>query len=178
MNTPAEARNVYLVGMPGAGKTTIGRQLARRLGRTFRDLDHEIEASTGVGIPIIFEFEGESGFRKRESEMLALLASASGQVVATGGGAVLRPENREAMKRSGVVVYLSAEPAVLYERTRLDQNRPLLRVENPMQTLVNLHEQRDPLYREVADLVISAPGGHPGRLVRRLEKELGERCAS
>lgn len=175
--TAAAPRNIYLVGMPGAGKTTVGRQLARRLGRTFLDLDHEIEASTGVRIPVIFEFEGEAGFRKREAEMLATIATRRAQVVATGGGAVLRAENRTVMKQSGMVVYLAAEPTVLLERTRLDQNRPLLRVTNPLETLISLHAQRDPLYREIADLIISTPGGHPGRLVKRLEKELGERCA-
>lgn len=164
--------------MPGAGKTTIGRQLARRLGREFRDLDHEIESSTGVRIPVIFEFEGESGFRRRETEMLASLAAKSGQVVATGGGAVLSQENRFIMKQSGIVVYLCANPDTLFERTRLDQNRPLLQVSNPRETLVALHEQRDPLYRGIADLTIPTPGGHPGRIVKRLERELEERCAN
>jgi shikimate kinase len=118
--------------MPGAGKTTVGRQLARRLHRSFIDADHEIEARTGVRIPLIFDIEGEQGFRDREAKVIAELAAESNLVVATGGGAVLRPENRAAIKQGGTVIYLHAAPRLLFERTRLDPNRPLLQVADPM----------------------------------------------
>ena len=164
--------------MPGAGKTTIGRQLARRLQRTFVDADHEIEARTGVRIPLIFDIEGEQGFRDREAKVIADLASATNLIVATGGGAVLRPENRAALNKSGTVVYLQAAPRLLFERTRLDPNRPLLQVENPMQKIEELFAQRDPLYREVADIVVSSLGGSISHLVKQLERELQKRCAA
>lgn len=170
--------NIYLVGMPGAGKTTIGRQLARRLQRTFIDADHEIEARTGVRIPLIFDIEGEQGFRDREARVIADLAGDSNLVVATGGGAVLRAENRVALKHSGTVVYLQAAPRLLFERTRLDPNRPLLQVANPMQKIEELYAQRDPLYREVADIVINSLGGSISHLVKQLERELQKLCAA
>lgn len=170
--------NIYLVGMPGAGKTTIGRQLARRLERTFVDADHEIEARTGVRIPLIFDIEGEQGFRDREAKVIADLAGDSNLIVATGGGAVLRPENRAALKQSGTVVYLQAAPRLLFERTRLDPNRPLLQVANPMQKIEELFAQRDPLYREVADIVVNSLGGSISHLVKQLERELQKLCAA
>ncbi|MBI5792371.1 MAG: shikimate kinase [Rhodocyclales bacterium] len=164
--------------MPGAGKTTIGRQLARRLERTFVDADHEIEARTGVRIPLIFDIEGEQGFRDREAKVIADLAGDSNLIVATGGGAVLRPENRAALKQSGTVVYLQAAPRLLFERTRLDPNRPLLQVANPMQKIEELFAQRDPLYREVADIVVNSLGGSISHLVKQLERELQKLCAA
>ncbi|MDP1610498.1 MAG: shikimate kinase [Sulfuritalea sp.] len=170
--------NIYLVGMPGAGKTTVGRQLARRLQRRFMDADHEIEARTGVRIPLIFDIEGEQGFRDRESKVIAELAKESNLVVATGGGAVLRPENRMALKQGGVVIYLHATPTLLFERTRLDPNRPLLQVADPMAKIEELFAQRDPIYREVADLVINSLGGSINHLVKQVERELLQRCAA
>jgi shikimate kinase len=170
--------NIYLVGMPGAGKTTVGRQLARRLQRRFMDADHEIEARTGVRIPLIFDIEGEQGFRDRESKVIAELAKESNLVVATGGGAVLRHENRMALKQGGVVIYLHATPTLLFERTRLDPNRPLLQVADPMKKIEELFAQRDPLYREVADLVINSLGGSINHLVKHVERELQQRCAA
>ena len=170
--------NIYLVGMPGAGKTTVGRQLARRLERTFVDADHEIEARTGVRIPLIFDIEGEQGFRDREAKVIADLAGESNLIVATGGGAVLRPENRAALKNGGTVVYLQAAPRLLFERTRLDPNRPLLQVANPMQRIEELFAQRDPLYREVADIVVNSLGGSISHLVKQLERELQKLCAA
>lgn len=154
--------------MPGAGKTSVGRQLARRLQRTFVDADHEIEARTGVGIPVIFDIEGEQGFRGRESKVIAELADESGLVVATGGGAVLRSENRAALKRGGMVIYLHATPRLLFERTRLDSNRPLLQVADPLRKIEELFAQRDPLYREVADVVINSLGGSISHLVKQI----------
>lgn len=170
--------NIYLVGMPGSGKTTIGRQLARRMQRSFVDADHEIEARTGVRIPLIFDIEGEQGFRDRESKVLAELGSRSNQVVATGGGAILRPENRAALKQGGLVVYLHATPHLLFERTRLDQNRPLLQVADPMKKIEELFTQRDPLYREVADIVVNSLGGSISHLVKQIERELHKQCAA
>jgi len=170
--------NIYLVGMPGAGKTTVGRQLARRLQRAFIDADHEIEARTGVRIPLIFDIEGELGFRDRESKVIAELANETNLIVATGGGAVLRPENRAALKRGGTVVYLHATPRLLFERTRLDPNRPLLQVADPMQKIEELFAQRDPLYREVADIIINSLGGSISQLVKQVERELHKQCAA
>lgn len=164
--------------MPGAGKTTVGRQLARRMQRCFVDADHEIEARTGVRIPVIFDIEGEQGFRDRESRVICELAEQSDQVIATGGGAVLRPENRAALRRGGTVIYLNAAPHLLYERTRLDPNRPLLQVEDPRQKLVDLFNQRDPLYREVADIVVNSLGGSIAQLVKQVEKQLQKQCAA
>jgi shikimate kinase len=169
-------QNICLVGMMGAGKTTVGRQLAKRLGRRFVDADHEIEARTGVRIPTIFEIEGEAGFRRREAEAIDALTREHGLVLATGGGAVLDPSNRRRLKESGLVVYLRVLPLLLYERTRHDRNRPLLQVADPLAKLEELFAQRDPLYREVADVVIDTSSGGVGSLVRRVEQELRKRC--
>ena len=146
--------NLYLVGLMGAGKTTVGRLLAKHYGCTFYDSDHEIEARTGVKIPVIFEIEGEAGFRKREEAAIAELTGLTGIVLATGGGAVLSATNRDNLKKNGVVIYLRGMPEHLYERTRHDRNRPLLQTENPLAKLRELFRQRDPLYREVADIVV------------------------
>lgn len=164
--------------MPGAGKTTVGRQLARRLSRSFIDADHEIEARTGVRIPLIFDIEGEAGFREREAKVIAELATRTDLVVATGGGAVLRGENRAALRQGGTVIYLQASPDLLYERTRLDPNRPLLQVDDPRKKLEDLFAQRDPLYREVADIVVNSLGGSIGQLVRQVERQLQKQCAA
>ena len=171
-------RNLYLVGLMGAGKTTVGRQLAKRLGRRFVDSDHEIEERTGVRIPVIFEIEGEAGFRKREAQVIADLAAESGLVVATGGGAVLNPENRVNFKQSGLVVYLCVPPQQLYERTRHDHNRPLLQVADPLARLQELYALRDPLYREVADLVVEGGAGGSHLMVKQIEREVRSRCAA
>ena len=146
--------NLYLVGLMGAGKTTVGRLLAKHYGCAFYDSDHEIEARTGVRIPLIFEIEGEAGFRKREEAAITELTALQGIVLATGGGAVLSPLNRENLRKNGVVIYLRGTPDHLYERTRHDRNRPLLQTGNPLAKLRELYTQRDPLYREVADIVV------------------------
>lgn len=166
-----------LVGLMGAGKTTIGRHLAKRCNRQFVDLDHEIEARTGVKIPLIFEIEGEGGFRDRESRVLDEISHRTDLVIATGGGVVERPENREILKRTGTIVYLHVLPQLLYERTRHDTNRPLLQVADPLKRIEELFIRRDPLYREVADHVINGRGGSVMHLVKQLEQELAQ-CAA
>lgn len=168
--------NIYFVGMMGAGKTTIGRQLARHLKKRFVDCDHEVEARTGVRIPVIFEIEGEAGFRRREAQVLNELTCERDLVLATGGGVVLSAENRERLKATGFVVYLCVPPAESYARTRRDRNRPLLQVADPHARLAALHAQRDPLYREIADIVIDSSGRTPAGVVRLLEQELLRRC--
>lgn len=150
--------NIYLIGLMGAGKTTVGRQLAKRLGRPFYDSDHEIVERTGVPIPTIFEIEGEEGFRRREVQIIHELTEAQGLVMATGGGAVLKPENRARLRDTGWVVYLNVQPVLLYERTRQDRNRPLLQVADPLKRLEELYALRDPLYRETAHLIVD--GGY------------------
>ncbi|MES2015174.1 MAG: bifunctional shikimate kinase/3-dehydroquinate synthase AroKB [Pseudomonadota bacterium] len=146
--------NVFLVGLMGAGKTTIGRILARKLGKRFIDSDHEIEARTGASIPWIFEIEGEASFRRREAEVIRDLTAQSGIVLATGGGAVLDPANRAYLQQRGRVIYLRANVSSIMLRTSHDKNRPLLQTADPRRKLEELTAQREPLYREIADLVI------------------------
>jgi shikimate kinase len=167
--------NVFLVGLMGAGKTSVGRALARRLHKTFYDTDHEIERSTGVKIPLIFEIEGEAGFRTRETKALAELVRRQDIVLATGGGVVLSEQNRKLLAGHGTVVYLRAAPRDLWLRTRHDRNRPLLQTADPLSKLHGLFEERDPLYREVADLVIDTGNQTVASLVHRLESRLARR---
>lgn len=146
--------SVFFIGLMGAGKTTVGRVVARRLGRPFVDSDHEIEARTGARIPMIFEHEGEDGFRQRESAVIDELTQRPGLVLATGGGTVMRPQNREWLHTRGIVIYLRATPHDLWLRTRRDKNRPLLQTGDPRGKLESLYALRDPLYRECAHFVI------------------------
>jgi len=159
----------------GAGKTTIGRSLAKRLSLSFVDTDKEIEARTGVSIPTIFEIEGEDGFRKREAQIIAEMSARSGLVVATGGGGVLRAENRANMRASGFVVYLNVPPQTLWERTRNDRNRPLLQVADPLLKLNQLFAIRDPLYREVANLIVDGSRTNAQGVLQFVLKEISER---
>ena len=152
----------------GAGKTTVGKLLAKKLGRQFIDSDHEIEARCGVSIPVIFEMEGESGFRKRESQVIDELTQQTDLVLATGGGAVLAPENRQHLHERGFVIYLRANPHELWMRTRNDKGRPLLNNQDPKGTLEKLYEVRDPLYRETAHLVIDTGKPSVAQLVNTL----------
>jgi shikimate kinase len=167
--------NIYLVGMMGAGKSTVGRMLARRLKLRFVDSDHEIEARCGVRIPVIFEIEGEAGFRAREAQALAEIVALPGIVLATGGGVVLLPENRRRLAAHGTVVYLRATPEHLYERVRQDRNRPLLATGDPLTRLRELYRARDPLYREVADLIVDTGRQSVQVLARGLLEQLGAR---
>ena len=146
--------NLILVGMMGSGKTTMGRTLARHLDKTFVDSDEELTKRTGVTIPHIFDVEGEAGFRQRETTALRELVAGENLVLATGGGAVLSDENRELMQQNGIVIYLKASVHDLWQRTRYDRNRPLLQTGDPHAKLKELLLERDPLYQQVADIVI------------------------
>ena len=167
--------NIFLVGLMGAGKTSVGRALAKYLGKAFFDTDQEIERATGVKIPIIFDIEGEAGFRVRESKVLAELTQRQNIVLATGGGIVLSDENRRLLAQRGTVVYLRATADDLRKRTRNDKSRPLLRVADPLLRLQELHDQRDPLYREVANIVIDTGSQGINALMRRLVEQLATR---
>jgi len=160
----------------GAGKTTVGRQLAKRLGKAFCDADREIESRTGVRVAVIFDIEGEAGFRKREAEAIEQLTARDDVVLATGGGAVLDPRNREVLKTRGFVIYLHAQPLVLCQRTRIDKSRPLLQGGDPRDRLEKLYAERDPLYREVADLVIDTGRQSVGSLLALVLAKFGEAC--
>jgi len=164
--------SVFLVGLMGAGKTSVGRTLAKRLRRAFYDMDQEIERSTGVKLPLIFEIEGEAGFRARESKVLAELVQRKDIVLATGGGAVLSEPNRRLLAEHGTVIYLRAAPRDLWQRTRHDRNRPLLQTDDPLAKLQELFEQRDPLYREIADVVVDTGSQSVGLLTHQLELRL------
>lgn len=166
--------NLFLVGLMGAGKTTVGKLLAKHLGKRFIDADHEIESRTGVKIPVIFELEGEDGFRAREEGVIDELTQRSGIVLATGGGAILREPNRRALHERGIVIYLRATVDDLWRRTRNDKNRPLLQTDNPRARLQELLTKRDPLYRETAHLVIDTGEQNVQKLVRHLEQQLAQ----
>ena len=148
--------NLILVGMMGSGKTTVGRMLAKQLGKNFVDSDEEIIKRTGVTVPHIFDVEGEAGFRQRETAAIRELTARENLVLATGGGAVLDEKNREMLQQNGVVVYLKANVHDLWQRTRHDRNRPLLQTDNPHARLAELFQQRDPLYRQVSDIVVQS----------------------
>ena len=146
--------NIFLIGSMGAGKSTIARRLAATLDKEFVDADRELEQRTGVGIPLIFELEGEAGFRKRERELLAELVMRSGIVLATGGGVVLAAENRANLAARGFVIYLDAPVDLLVARVARDRHRPLMQTPNPEATMREIVRVRDPLYRESADIVV------------------------
>lgn len=169
-------RNIFMVGMMGAGKTTVGRILAQRLHKAFHDTDHAIEARTGVRVAMIFDVEGETGFRKREVEVVEELTALENIVLATGGGVILDPRNRKYLSERGCVVYLHALPKELWQRTRHDRKRPLLRTEDPRARLEELYRFRDPLYREVADLVVDTGRQSVNSLVTQLLGLLEPAC--
>ena len=168
--------NIILVGLMGAGKTTVGRLLAKRLKRPFYDSDEQIERRCGVRIPVIFDIEGEAGFRARETQVIAELCALENVVLATGGGAVLAAENRHRLAARGSVVYLHARPGNLWLRVRHDRNRPLLAAPDPQQRLEELYAQRDPLYREVADLVLETGRQSVQLLAKELLARLDGQC--
>ncbi|MGC2167356.1 MAG: shikimate kinase [Gallionella sp.] len=148
--------NLILIGMMGSGKTTMGRTLARHLGKNFVDSDQEIQKRTGVNIPYIFDIEGESGFRERETNVLAELVRHNNIVLATGGGAILAEKNRLLLQRTGIVIYLKAAVNDLWHRTHHDKNRPLLQTKDPYGKLTEIYQLRDPIYQQVADIIIQS----------------------
>jgi shikimate kinase len=166
------ADNVFLIGPMGAGKSTIGKALARALGKAFHDTDKAIEARTGASVNLIFDIEGEDGFRRRECEMLDELTGLHGIVLATGGGVVLREENRQHLRTRGFVIYLEVPLPQLLDRTRLDKSRPLLRDADPETKLRLIVAQRDPLYRETADLILETGNRTVAQVVRILQTKI------
>lgn len=164
----AKPNRIFLVGPMGAGKTTIGKQLAQSLGLNFSDSDQEIQRRTGVDISTIFEYEGEDGFRQRELQVIDDLTQVDNQVLATGGGAVVRPENRQHLSARGIVFYLECTPQQQFERTYRDRNRPLLQTEDPLDRLKGLMETRDPLYRDTADYVVTTEGRSAGSVANEI----------
>jgi shikimate kinase len=164
--------NLFLVGMMGAGKTTLGRALAHRLDREFVDTDRVLVERTGVPVATIFEIEGEEGFRRRESAILAELAARDGLVVATGGGAILAEANRILMRSRGTVIYLRARLESLWERTRHDSSRPLLKTANPRGTLAELLAIREPLYREAAHVIVDTGSQSASSLANKVVSAL------
>jgi 3-dehydroquinate synthase len=174
----AKNNNIFLVGLMGAGKTTIGRLLARRLGKRFIDSDHAIESRTGASIPWIFEIEGEASFRRREADMIRELTAQGGIVLATGGGAVLNPDSRALLAARGTVVYLRASVGSILQRTAHDKNRPLLQTPDPRKKLEELTAQREPLYREIADLVIDTGRPNVQSMVQTILDQLAAQEAS
>ena len=166
--------NIFLVGMMGAGKTTLGKALAQRLHMEFVDTDRVLVERTGVPVTTIFEIEGEDGFRRRESCVLAELAEREDCIIATGGGAILAELNRQVMRRRGTVVYLRARIEHLWERTRQDASRPLLATPDPRGTLERLLKERDPLYREAAHIIVDSGAQSAAALVGRVAVALRE----
>lgn len=165
-------QNIVLIGMPGAGKTTVGKALARQLDLAFVDSDKELVARTGVPVTTIFEIEGEQGFRARESALLVELLAQSGLVLATGGGAILSAENRGVLRRGAIVVYLRASLDALWERTRRDSARPLLRTPDPRKTLSELLAAREPLYKETAHVIFDTGRQSANKLAQQIAASL------
>ena len=170
--TARDESRIFLVGPMGAGKTTIGNQLARSLNLDFIDLDQELERRTGASVSLIFDIEGESGFRERERKLIDELTLRDRTVLATGGGAVLATDNRQHLSRRGFVVYLKTPLETLVERTRYDTSRPLLHSGDPAATLGEILQVRDPLYAEVADLVLDSGKLSVKQVLKMITKEL------
>lgn len=164
--------NLFLVGLMGSGKTTIGRALAKRLGLRFVDADHEIEARTGATIPLIFEIEGEASFRQREADVIRDLTAQQGVVLATGGGAVLNQQSRRYLHERGTVIYLRASVASLVQRTSHDRNRPLLQTADPRAKIESLARERGPLYEEVAHVIIETGRPNVQAIVQNILSQL------
>ena len=164
--------NIFLIGMPGAGKSTLGKALAKRLGLTFIDADQEMGSRTGVSIATIFEIEGEAGFRVRETQLMAELVTANSIVLATGGGAILSSESRKALRNNGIVVYLRASLDDLSTRTARDTKRPLLQGDNPVEALRSMLDIREPLYNETAHIVVDTGRQHATKLADQIVEQL------
>ncbi len=166
--SPRMNKNIILVGLMGAGKSTIGRNLAKQLNKEFYDSDRVIEERTGVDIATIFEIEGEQGFRDREEHVIDELCLMDNIVLATGGGSILRETNRNNMKKYGHVIYLCTTAELLYSRIRFDKSRPLMQTDSPLDTLTQLLKVREPYYKEVADSVIRTGKQKAGLIVKRI----------
>jgi shikimate kinase len=166
----SKQNNLFLIGLMGAGKTTIGKQLAKQLDKTFYDADHEIEARTGVKVAVIFDLEGEEGFRKREAAVIDELTQLDNIVLATGGGAVLFAENRVALQHNGYVIYLRATVNDLYKRMRHDKQRPLLQNVDIQAKLEQLYQERHPIYTEVADCIVDTGRQPASVLINQIKK--------
>lgn len=164
--------NVFLIGPMAVGKTTIGKQLAKRLQLQFLDSDQEIENRTGASIRLIFDVEGEEGFREREAKVIAELAAMEGIVLATGGGAVLREENRKTLRKHGIVVYLRASIDSQLERTKASKHRPLLETSDRRGALESLMATREPLYRQEADITVDTDHLSAGRAARQIARRI------
>lgn len=164
--------NIFLIGLMGAGKTTLGKQLAAHLKRDFYDSDQVICERTGVSIPTIFELEGEQGFRNREITVIDELTQLNNIILATGGGAILQPQNRLVLRNRGFIVYLKARPEILLARTRLDKNRPLLQVADPLAKLKQLYNERDPIYHSAAHLILEVNDHHAANTLTCLINQL------
>lgn len=167
-----QKQSIFLVGPMGAGKSTVGRFLAERLGYEFIDSDHEIEERTGVTIPMIFDIEGETGFRQRETAVIDELTQRPNIVLATGGGVVLAEDNRRALRSRGFVIYLRSSVESLVQRTKNDRNRPLLQTDDPEKVIRSILEARDPLYMEIADLVVETQQVSVFRVVKQIHEAL------
>lgn len=170
--------NIFIIGPMGVGKTTIGRRLARRLDKQFIDSDRELEKRTGATISLIFDVEGETGFRERETRLLDELTAGKDLVLATGGGAVLSEANRRRLKERGIVVYLYASPELLMKRTAHDQTRPLLNTGDRLGKILALLEERGPLYRETADLSLDIDELSVNDAINRLMEQVNSACSN
>ena len=164
--------NIYLVGLMGVGKSTVGKKLASRMGVPFIDCDQELERRNGVTITTIFDIEGEAGFRKRETRLLEEFVEKDMGIIATGGGVVTQEINRTLLKQKGRVIYLNASVNLLWSRLRYCKNRPLLETDNPKERLQMLFDQRDPLYREIADTIVDVGKGSALNTVKKIEHAL------
>lgn len=163
--------NIYLIGLMGAGKTTIGRQLAKALQQPFYDSDKAIEEQTGVDIPTIFEYEGEEGFRIREQKMIQELTQIDGIVLATGGGVILKENNCQLLKQNGFVVYLQCSVDKILQRTKRDTQRPLLKTSDPRKRVEALFEEREALYLSCADFKIETSAMQSKAVVQKILNE-------
>lgn len=168
-------RNIFLIGPMGAGKSTIGRQLARLLNMEFVDSDQQIEKRTGATIALIFEIEGEAGFRSREAAVIDELSAQPNTVLATGGGAILNEHTRRILRNRGSVVYLHAALDTLFERTRASRNRPLLETEDRRGKLEQIMREREPLYRQEADIVVDTDRRSALSVAREIADKLEDR---
>ena len=175
-NQVPKSDNIFLIGPMGAGKTTIGKKLANRLGKQFLDSDAELENRTGATIKLIFDVEGEKGFRDREYQLIDELTQQHGIVFATGGGAVLSDKNRNCLIQRGIVIYLSASPKLLMKRTAYDHNRPLLATDDRLGKITSLLVTREPLYRQIADMVVETDKLSIKKIIDRIIEYIKAEC--